>query len=91
MCRSQDLIGQRYGVGLADVGQVAALAVLGFALPTSVSGYFLLDATQERTAIRTAIKANRDRIDAVNVRISANSERLARIETLLKERLRPRQ
>ena len=76
--------------------------VPGFVLLTGVSGHFLTDAAQERTAIRTAIEANRDRIDAVNERIGVTnerisslevrmSERLARIETLLEERLPARQ
>ena len=67
------MVGQRCRVGLAGVGQVAAVAVLGFVLLTGVSGYFLIDATWDRTAIRTelrtAIEADRDRIDAANERI----------------------
>ena len=81
--------------GPSAITVLATATALGFVLLTSVSAYYLADASQERTAIRTelrtAIEANRDRIDAVNERISANSERLARIETLLEERLPARQ
>lgn len=77
--------------GPSAVTILATATALGFVLLTSVSGYFLNDAIQERTQIRSAIEANRDRIDAVNERISAldvrMSERLTRIETLLEERL----
>ena len=56
MCRSRDLVGPCCRVGLAGVGQVAAVAVLGFVLLNGVSGYFLIDATQSRTAIRTELR-----------------------------------
>lgn len=91
MCRSQGLVGQCCRVGRAGVGHVAAFAVLGFVLLISVSGHFLINATQERTTIRTAIEANRGRIDAVNDRLGANSVRLTRVEPRLEERLPPRQ
>ena len=81
--------------GPSAITILTTATVPGFVLLTGVSGHFLTDAAQERTAIRTAIEANRDRIDAVNERISSlevrMSERLARIETLLEERLPARQ
>ena len=40
-----------------------------------------------RSDLRTEIAANRDRIDAVSVRLAGVEERLTRIETLLEERL----
>ena len=44
-CRSQDLVGQCCRVGLAGVGQVATVAVLGFVLLTAVSNWLLVDAS----------------------------------------------
>ena len=81
--------------GPSAITILATATALGFVLLTSVSGWLLVDASHQRTEIRTAIEANRDRIDAVNDRVSSletsMSERLARIETLLEERLPPRQ
>ncbi len=85
----------RPGTGPSAITILATAAVLGFVLLTSVSGWPLIDASQERTGIRSALEANRNRIDAVNERLSTFetgvSERLTRIETLLEERLPDRQ
>lgn len=77
--------------GPSAITILASATFAGFFLLTAVSGWLLVDASHQRTEIRTAIEANRDRIDAVNERIGANAERLTRIETLLEERLPPRQ
>ena len=68
--------------------------VFGFTLLTVVSGWFMFEASQQRSGLRAAIEANRDRIDAVETRLAGDiaglSERMTRIETLLEERLPPR-
>ncbi len=68
--------------------------VAGFGLLAIGIGWVKSDVGQLRNEIRTEIHvsrelvaANRDRIDAVNVRVGENTERLIRIETLLEERL----
>ena len=84
--------------GPSPIGILTAATALGFTLITVVFGWFMVEASHQRTDLRTEITANRDRIDAVGERITgvetrlsgdiANvSERLTRIETLLEERL----
>ena len=74
-----------------SIGMPATATALGFMLITVVFGWFMFEASQQRSDLRIAIEANRDRIDAVNHRIArldtTVSERFARIETLLEERL----
>lgn len=55
----------------------------GFGLLAVGIGWVKSDVGQ----VRVEVQANRDRIDAVNARVSENTERLIRIETLLEERL----
>lgn len=55
----------------------------GFGLLAVGIGWVKSDVGQ----VRVDVQANRDRIDAVNARVSENTERLIRIETLLEERL----
>ena len=43
---------------------------IGFGLLTAVSGWFLIDASHQRTEIRTAIEANRDGIGTLGTRLS---------------------
>jgi len=70
-------------------------------LITVVFGWFMFEASQQRSDLRAAVEANRDRIDAVETRLAGDiadlservgglSERMTRIETLLEERLPPR-
>ena len=70
------------------------MTALGFTLVTVVFSWFMFEASQQRSELRAAIEANRDRIDAVEVRLAGDiadlSERMTRIETLLEERLPPR-
>ena len=47
----------------------------------------LAPAPDGRSDLRAEVAANRDRIDAVNVRLAGVEERLTRVETLLEERL----
>ena len=76
--------------GPSSIGILAAATGFGFALLTAGMGWLLV----EIHANRGLIEANRDRIDAVETRLSGEiqglSERLTRIETLLDERLPPR-
>ena len=80
--------------GPSSIGILATATALGFTLLTVVFGWFMFEASQQRSDLRVAIEANRDRIDAVGERLStfetSVSERLTRIETLLEERLPPR-
>ena len=80
--------------GPSATGILATAMVLGFALVAVVFGWFMFEASQQRSDLRAAIEANRDRIDAVETRLAGDianlSERLTRIETLLEERLPPR-
>ena len=55
----------------------------GFSLLVVGIGWVKSDVGQ----VRVEVNANRDRIDAVNARVSENTEHLIRIETLLEERL----
>ncbi|MCY4430296.1 MAG: hypothetical protein OXC11_07885 [Rhodospirillales bacterium] len=55
----------------------------GFSLLVVGIGWVKSDVGQ----VRVEVSANRDRIDAVNERVSENTEHLIRIETLLEERL----
>ena len=75
----------------SSVGILATATGLGFMLITVVFGWFMVEASQQRAGLRTAIEANRDRIDAAETRLSREiagmSDRLTRIETLLEERL----
>ena len=77
--------------GPSSIGILATLTGLGFMLITVVFGWFMIEASQQRAGLRTAIEANRDRIDAAETRLSGEiasmSDRLTRIETLLEERL----
>ena len=77
--------------GPTSIGILATATALGFVLITVVFGWFMPEASQQRSDLRIAIEANRDRIDAVNDRIArldtTVSERFVRIETLLEERL----
>ena len=84
--------------GASGINILAATTGLGFMLVTVVFGWFMVEASQQRADLRAGIEANRDRIDAVNDRLSgleiSMSERFAvvesrltRIETLLEERL----
>lgn len=91
--------------GPSSIGILAWATAMGFTLITVVFGWFMFEASQQRSDLRVAIEANRDRIDAVETRLSDEitglservsgletrlSERLTRIETLLEERLPPR-
>ncbi len=77
--------------GPSPIGILTTATGLGFTLITVVFGWFMVEASQQRTNLRSAIEANRDRIDAAETRLSGDianvSERLTRIETLLEERL----
>ncbi len=88
--------------GPSSLSILATAVVFGFTLLTVVSGWFMYEASQQRADLRTAIEGNRDRIDAVETRLSGGiarlservsgletrvSERLTRIETLIEERL----
>ena len=66
--------------GPSSIGILATATALGFTLLTVVFGWFMFEASQQRSDLRVAIEANRDRIEVGN-------ERLTRIETLLEERL----
>ena len=70
--------------GPSSIGILATATALGFTLLTVVFGWFMFEASQQRSDLRVAIEANRDRIEVGN-------ERLTRIETLLEERLPRRQ
>ena len=76
--------------GPSPISVLAAVTGFGFAMLTAAMGWILF----EVHANRDLIKANRDRIDAVQTRLSGEiqnvSERLTRMETLLEERLPPR-
>ena len=80
--------------GPSSIGILATATGLGFMLLTVVFGWFMVEASQQRAGLRTAIEANRDRIDAAETRLSGEitdlSDRLTRIETLLEERLSER-
>jgi len=87
--------------GPSVIGILATATVLGFTLITVVFGWFMFEASQQRSDLRAAVEANRDRIDAVETRLAGDiadlservgglSERMTRIETLLEERLPPR-
>ncbi|MXZ22015.1 MAG: hypothetical protein F4Y84_15670 [Caldilineaceae bacterium SB0665_bin_25] len=65
------------------VGATAA----GFGLLAIGIGWVKSDVAETRTELRGEIAANRERIDVVADRVDAVSERPARIETLLEERL----
>ena len=77
--------------GSSGINILATATGLGFMLITVVFGWFMFEASQQRSDLRTAIEANRDRIDALTDRVSSlevsMSERFTRIETLLEERL----
>ncbi|MCY4588936.1 MAG: hypothetical protein OXB98_23170 [Bryobacterales bacterium] len=77
--------------GPSSISILATATALGFTLLTVVFGWFMFEASQQRSDLRAAIEANRDRIDAVEVRLASDiadlSERMTRIETLLEERL----
>ncbi|MCY3596416.1 MAG: hypothetical protein OXG71_03140 [Rhodospirillales bacterium] len=88
--------------GSSGINILATATGLGFMLITVVFGWFMIEASQQRADLRAGIEANRDRIDAVETRLSGDiarlserisgletrvSERLTRIETLLEERL----
>jgi len=66
----------RRQTGPSPIGILAVATALGFTLLTAGMGWLLLEIHANRSLIET----NRDRIEAVN-------ERLTRIETLLEERL----
>ena len=80
--------------GSSSINILATATGLGFMLITVVFGWFMFEASQQRSDLRVAIEANRDRIDALTDRVSSlevsMSERFTRIETLLDERLPPR-
>ena len=73
---------------------LAAATGLGFMLLTAVFGWFMSEASQQRSDLLPAIEADGDRIDALADRVAglevSMSERLTRIETLIDERLPPR-
>ena len=77
--------------GPTSIGILATATALGFMLVAVVFGWFMFEASQQRSDLGIAIEANRDRIDAVNDSIArldtTVSERFARIGTLLEERL----
>ncbi len=70
-----DLSGLKWGAGLCFAVLIAAM------------GWLL----SETRLNQQRIEANRDRIDGIASQISHTNERLARIETLLQERLPERQ
>ena len=80
--------------GSSSISILATVTALGFTLLTVVFSWFMFEASQQRSDLRAAIEANRDRIDAVEFRLAGDiaelSERMTRIETLLEERLPPR-
>ena len=80
--------------GPSPMSILTTAMVLGFTLVTVVFGWFMFEASQQRSYLRAAIEANRNRIDAVETRLAGDianlSERMTRIETLLEERLPPR-
>ena len=69
--------------GPSSIGISATATAPGFTFLAVVFGWSMSEASQQRSDLRVAIEANRDRIEAGN-------ERLTRIETLLDERLPPR-
>lgn len=77
--------------GPSSISILAAATALGFTLLAGCMGWLSI----EIHANRSLIEANRDRVDAAQTRLSGEiqsvSERLTRIETLLDERLPPRQ
>ena len=66
------------GLTILTAATLAGFTLLGLGLGWVKSGV---------ADVRTEIAANRDRIDAVNLRLAGVEERLTRIETLLEERL----
>lgn len=64
-------------------GLLATITVLGFTIVTAFVGMLLLEVHGNRDLI----EANRDRIEIVNLRLTWLAQRIARIETILDERL----
>ena len=81
------------GLTILTAATLAGFTLLGLGLGwvksdiADVRGDLRTEIADVRSDLRTEIAANRDRIDAVNLRLAGVEERLTRIETLLEERL----
>ena len=82
--------------GPSAMSILTGATMAGFTLIGLGLGWVKSDLADVRTELRTEIAANRDRIDAVDVRLvgvegrlAGVEERLMRMETLLEERLPP--
>ena len=64
----------------SGINILAAATGLGFTLITVVFGWFMVDASQQRADLRASV-------ERVSERVAGVESRLARIETLLEERL----